>query len=65
MKDRIQFPNPLKIPTLQQRIEWIIKPTEFMEKATQEYPDLFSTSTLVIEPTPRTKVARIQARSWD
>ena len=47
MKDRIQLPNPLKIPTVQQRIEWIINPTGFMEKAVQQYPDLFSTSTRV------------------
>ncbi|MDF5717066.1 MAG: cytochrome P450 [Rhizonema sp. NSF051] len=47
MKDKIKLPNPLKIPTLQQSIEWIINPTGFMEKAVLEYPDLFSTSTLV------------------
>ncbi|MEM7556933.1 MAG: cytochrome P450, partial [Cyanobacteria bacterium P01_A01_bin.84] len=36
------LPNRIKTPALQQQYEWIAKPLDFMEKAVQQYPDIFT-----------------------
>ena len=36
------LPNTLKYPKLLQRINWISDPVKYMEKAAEEYPDIFT-----------------------
>ncbi len=42
MKNQIQLPNPLKTPSLLQKIQWVVDPISFMENAVQQYPDMFT-----------------------
>ncbi|TVP65744.1 MAG: cytochrome P450 [Nodularia sp. (in: Bacteria)] len=34
-------PSPLKTPSLLQQLQWVADPVSYMEKAAQEYPDIF------------------------
>ncbi|WP_341526666.1 cytochrome P450 [Nostoc sp. UHCC 0302] len=36
------FPNPLKTPSLVQRLHWVTDPVGYMETAAQQYPDIFT-----------------------
>ncbi|NEU80835.1 cytochrome P450 [Nostoc sp. UIC 10630] len=38
----MQLPNPLKTPSLLQKIQWVANPVSFMENAAQQYPDIFT-----------------------
>ena len=38
----MDLPNILEIANLQQQYEWIAKPLDFMDKASQVYPDIFT-----------------------
>lgn len=38
----MQLPNPLKTPSLVQQIKWVADPVGYMEKAAQQYPDIFT-----------------------
>lgn len=53
MKNQMPLPNPIKIANFLQRLEWVTNPTGYMEKAAQQYPDLFSTGTLVTVTHPQ------------
>jgi unspecific monooxygenase len=39
----MQLPNTLKTPSFIQQLNWITDPLGFMEKAAQQYPDIFTT----------------------
>ncbi|MDZ7959279.1 MAG: cytochrome P450 [Aulosira sp. DedQUE10] len=39
----MQLPNLVKTPHILQRIQWVADPVGYMEKAVQEYPDIFTT----------------------
>lgn len=36
-------PNPLKTPPFLQQLQWVVDPVSYMEKAAQQYPDIFIT----------------------
>jgi unspecific monooxygenase len=38
----MSLPNPLNIPPLLQKLQWVIDPVRFIDKATQQYPDIFT-----------------------
>jgi len=38
----MQAPNPLKIPSFLQKIQWVADPVGYMESAAQQYPDIFT-----------------------
>ncbi|BDI16535.1 hypothetical protein ANSO36C_23370 [Nostoc cf. commune SO-36] len=38
----MQLPNPLKTPSFLQKLQWVADPVRYMEKATQQYPDIFT-----------------------
>ncbi|NDJ22863.1 cytochrome P450 [Nostoc sp. B(2019)] len=38
----MQAVNPLKTPSLLQKIQWVADPVKYMESAAQEYPDIFT-----------------------
>jgi cytochrome P450 len=38
----MQLPNPLKTPSWLQKLQWVADPVIFMERAAQEYPDIFT-----------------------
>ncbi len=38
----MQFPNTLKTASFLQKLQWIADPVEYMEKAVQQHPDLFT-----------------------
>ncbi|MEH1920442.1 cytochrome P450 [Nostoc sp.] len=38
----MQLPNPLKTPSLLQKLQWITDPVSYMENAAQQYPDIFT-----------------------
>lgn len=42
MNNQMQLPNPLKTPSLFQKIQWVVDPVSFMESAAQQYPDIFT-----------------------
>ena len=37
-------PNRLKTPAFLQQLQWVADPVKYMEKAAQEYPDIFTTN---------------------
>ncbi|OUL19622.1 cytochrome P450 [Nostoc sp. RF31YmG] len=39
----MQLPNLLKTPSILQRLQWVADPIGYMEKAAQQYPDIFTT----------------------
>lgn len=39
----MQLPNPLKTPSIIQRLQWVADPIGYMETAAQQYPDIFTT----------------------
>ena len=38
----MQLPNPLKTPSLLQKLQWVTDPVSYMENAAQQYPDIFT-----------------------
>ncbi|WP_026736532.1 cytochrome P450 [Fischerella sp. PCC 9605] len=40
----MSLPNPLKTPSFLQKLQWIVDPVGYMEKAAQQYPDIFTAS---------------------
>ncbi|MGJ5627727.1 cytochrome P450 [Nostoc sp. CALU 1950] len=42
----MQLPNPLKTPSLLQKLHWVADPVGYMENATQKYPDIFTGRTI-------------------
>ena len=38
----MQLPNPLKTPSFLQKLQWVTDPVRYMEKAAQQYPDIFT-----------------------
>ncbi|MEH2348151.1 MAG: cytochrome P450 [Nostoc sp.] len=38
----MQLPNPLKSPSLVQKLHWVSDPIGYMENAAQQYPDIFT-----------------------
>jgi cytochrome P450 family 110 len=42
MKKQMNLPNPVKTPSFLQRIQWVTDPVGYMEKAAQQYPDIFT-----------------------
>ncbi|MBW4600761.1 MAG: cytochrome P450 [Calothrix sp. FI2-JRJ7] len=38
----MQLPNPLKTPSLLQKLQWIADPVGYLERAGQAYPDIFT-----------------------
>jgi cytochrome P450 family 110 len=38
----MQLPNPLKTPSLLQKLQWVADPVSYMENAAQQYPDIFT-----------------------
>ncbi|MCC5621325.1 cytochrome P450 [Nostoc sp. CHAB 5715] len=38
----MQLPNPLKTPSFLQKLQWVADPVRYMEKAAQQYPDIFT-----------------------
>ncbi|MBN3908642.1 MAG: cytochrome P450 [Nostoc sp. NMS1] len=38
----MQLPNPLKAPSLLQKLQWVTDPVAYMENAAQQYPDIFT-----------------------
>ncbi|RAM52605.1 MAG: cytochrome P450 [Hapalosiphonaceae cyanobacterium JJU2] len=38
----MQLPNRLKSPSLLQKFQWVTNPVAYMEKAVQQYPDIFT-----------------------
>ncbi|MBN3896703.1 MAG: cytochrome P450 [Nostoc sp. NOS(2021)] len=38
----MQLPNPLKTPSLLQKLQWITDPVGYVENAVQQYPDIFT-----------------------
>ncbi|MBE8999788.1 cytochrome P450 [Nostoc sp. LEGE 12447] len=38
----MQLPNPLKTPSLLQKLQWVNDPVSYMENAAQQYPDIFT-----------------------
>jgi len=38
----MQLPNTLKTSAFQQKLQWLADPVKYMEKAAQQYPDLFT-----------------------
>ncbi|MEH1933256.1 MAG: cytochrome P450 [Nostoc sp.] len=38
----MQLPNPLKTPSLLQKLQWVTDPVSYMENAAQLYPDIFT-----------------------
>jgi cytochrome P450 family 110 len=38
----MQLPNSLKTPSFFQQIQWVIDPVGYMEKAAEQYPDIFT-----------------------
>ncbi|MCC5637522.1 cytochrome P450 [Nostoc sp. CHAB 5844] len=40
----MQLPNPLKTPSFIQKLHWVADPVGYMEKAAQQYPDIFTGS---------------------
>ncbi|BBD57962.1 cytochrome P450 [Nostoc sp. HK-01] len=38
----MQLPNPLKTPSFIQKLEWVVDPMGYMERAAQQYPDIFT-----------------------
>ena len=42
MKKQIQLPNILKTPPFLQKLQWVTDPVGYMEKAAQQYPDIFT-----------------------
>ncbi|MBD2530735.1 cytochrome P450 [Nostoc flagelliforme FACHB-838] len=38
----MQLPNLLKIPSFLQKLQWVADPVQYMEKAAQQYPDIFT-----------------------
>jgi unspecific monooxygenase len=43
----MQLPNQLKTPSFLQTLQFIIDPIEFLQKASKQYPDIFSSSFLL------------------
>jgi len=39
----MQLPNLVKTPPILQRLQWVADPIGYMEKAVQQYPDIFTT----------------------
>jgi cytochrome P450 family 110 len=42
MKNQISLPNLLKTPSFLQKLQWVTDPVQYMEKAAQHYPDIFT-----------------------
>ncbi|WP_221643555.1 MULTISPECIES: cytochrome P450 [unclassified Nostoc] len=42
MKKQIPLPNILKTPPFLQKLQWVSDPVGYMEKAAQQYPDIFT-----------------------
>jgi len=40
----MQSPNPIKKPSLFQKLQWVIDPVGYMESAARQYPDIFTAS---------------------
>lgn len=38
----MQLPNTLNTPSFLQKFEWIADPVRYMERASQQYPDIFT-----------------------
>jgi len=38
----MQLPNTLKTPSFLQKLQWVADPIQYMEKAAQQYPDIFT-----------------------
>jgi cytochrome P450 family 110 len=38
----MQLPNPLKTPSFLQKFQWVGNPVGYLERAAQEYPDIFT-----------------------
>jgi unspecific monooxygenase len=38
----MQLPNTLNTPSFLQKLQWVINPVGYMEKAAQQYPDIFT-----------------------
>ncbi|BAY25802.1 cytochrome P450 [Calothrix sp. NIES-2100] len=36
------LPNPLPIPSLIQKLQWIVDPVQYLKKAAKKYPDIFT-----------------------
>ena len=46
----MQLPNQLKIPSFLQTLQFITAPVEFLDKVSQQHPDIFSSSFLLGQP---------------
>ncbi|MGH8000432.1 MAG: cytochrome P450 [Brasilonema sp.] len=42
----MNLPNLVKTPSFFQKIQWVAEPIEYMEKAVQQYPDIFTAGVL-------------------
>ncbi|NMG08930.1 cytochrome P450 [Brasilonema sp. UFV-L1] len=42
----MNLPNLIKTPSFFQQIQWVAEPVEYMEKAVQQYPDIFTSGVL-------------------
>lgn len=42
MNTSLSLPNPLKTPSLLQKLQWVFDPVGVVDKATQQYPDIFT-----------------------